>query len=108
MAVEKTSEVSQPGVRAVYGSPDDSNTFTQSITSPHPTDTKSKAAYINSLRSATKTLQKDINTFLTAKMDQDKQVAAGSTTNGSKNKSRDEEEEENYGEEKVEDDQDTM
>lgn len=91
-------------IKATYGSPNGSNTFTQPITSPPPTDTKSKAAYFNSLRSATKSLQDDINAFLTAKMEEDKQAAGQSNTGDNKNKSRDEEEEENYGEEKVEDD----
>lgn len=99
-----TNGTSNPGIKATYGSPDDSNTFTQPINSPQPTDPKSKAAYMSSLRSATKSLQQDINTFLTDKMEQDKHAAAQNTTNGNRRKPRDEEEEENYGEEKIEDD----
>lgn len=104
MATANSNGIARPCIKAIYGSPDGSNTFRQPISSPQPTDTKSKAEYMNSLRSATKSLQSNINEFLTAKMEQDKQAAAQSITNGTKHKPRDEEEEENYGEEKVEDD----
>lgn len=101
MAAEQTNGTPRATIQATYGSSNGSKTFTQPVDSSPPTDTKSKPAYFNSLRSATKSLQDDINTFLTAKMEEDKQAA--DHTSGNKNKSRDEEEEENYGEEKVED-----
>lgn len=65
-------------------------------------DAKSKSKYLSDLRSSTKTLQVEVNAFLTRRMEEDKASAASSTTN--KNKAKDEEEEENYGEEKVEED----
>lgn len=104
MATENTVVVSQTSIKATYGSPANNKVFTQTIYSPQLTDTKSKAAYISSLRSSTKALQEDINKFLTAKMEEDKQTAGQTATNGTKHKARDEEEEENYGEENVEDD----
>ena len=63
--------------------------------------TQAKTAYLSELRSSVKTMQGDINVFLTAKMEEDKKNA---TTNGQLDAKRgkDEVEEENYGEEDVE------
>lgn len=64
---------------------------------------KAKTAYLSEIRSSVKKMQGDINTFLTAKMDEDKKIAssAGAQTNG---KRTDEVEEEQYGEEDIEED----
>jgi hypothetical protein len=100
-------EDSRNKLTASYTSPSGEKQFTYTITAPSRSDdasksTATKTAYLHELRSSTKKLQEDINVFLTAKMEEDKKVAA---TNGkSAQKTKDEEEEENYGEEVVEDD----
>ncbi|KAK5939961.1 hypothetical protein PMZ80_007379 [Knufia obscura] len=99
---EEANGVGRSTVKATYNSPTDTKTLEKSLPSPRPTDIKSKIAYLGEVRSATKQLQDDINTFLTAKMEEDKANASATATN--KPKSRDEEEEENYGEEKIEED----
>ena len=80
-------------LKATYRSPNSSQDMTHSITIPATVDTKAKTAALVDLRSKTKDLQAQINTLLTAKMEEDK-----ATTK------HDAEEEENYGEEKPEDD----
>lgn len=95
-------------MRAIYNSPNGTQTFAQPVSSAvGSVGTGSRIAHLHSLRSATKFLQDDINTYLTAKMEEDKQAVAsnGPDANDRKTKVlRDEEEELNYGEEKVDDD----
>lgn len=92
-------------LRAVYNSPNDSKAFEKPLPSAKPTDTKSKVAFLSDLRASTKQLQDDVNTFLTAKMEEDKTASSSLPDGGGikKTKLQDEEEEENYGEEKVDD-----
>lgn len=93
-------------VKAIYGSSTHSKTFEKSLSSPGPTEAKSKTAYLAGVRSATKQLQDDINVFLTAKMEEDKANASAPATGSHANESefRDEEEEQTYGEEKIDQD----
>lgn len=60
--------------------------------------TDERVAYLAALQSSIKILQADVNTFLTEKMDQDRQIASQTGT-----KVDDVKEEDNYGEEVVED-----
>lgn len=82
---------------AHYNSPSGAQTFEQPLPRPATTTPKDKTAYLNTLRSSTKRLQEQINNFLTAKMEEDKQ-------HGTTKSTREQEEEANYGEEKVEED----
>ena len=102
---ESTSTTVHPTLRAIYSSSNDSKIFPIPLNGIQPTDTASKVQFLSNLRASTKQLQDNINTFLTAKMEEDK-AASSSTTNGSSTniKKRDEEEEENYGEEKIDED----
>lgn len=108
MATQEINGDAHTNLQATYGSATGSNTFTKSVSTTESVETTSKAAHLKSIRAATKSLQEDINSFLTSKMEEDKLAVANSTatTNGGgKNKSHDDvEEEENYGEEKIEDD----
>ena len=85
-------------LRAIYASPDGSQKFEHQlpINSAAPT-TKDKISYLSTLRESVSKLQEEVNSFLTAKMEGDKNSAIKSDTKV------DEEEEENYGEEVVED-----
>ncbi|KAK5088987.1 hypothetical protein LTS08_000610 [Lithohypha guttulata] len=96
------------------------HTFTHTISSSQPADSavESKTAFLSNLRSSTKTLQNEVNAFLTERMEEDKAAAAaivvegnGNAKNEKKNKKKgvvvkddDEEEEENYGEERIDED----
>lgn len=82
---------------AHYNSSSGAQTFEQPLPTPAATDPKDKTAYLNFLRASTRRLQEQINTFLTAKMEEDKQQSTTKNT-------REQEEEANYGEEKVEED----
>ena len=64
---------------------------------------KAKTVHLSELRSSVKNMQREINAFLTAKMEEDKKDTSngGAHTNG---KGMDEVEEEKYGEEDVEED----
>jgi len=96
---------------ASYSSPSGEKIFIQAIQSPNPAtrqtvDAHAKTAYLSELRSSTRRLQNDINVFLTHKMEEDKaQNGAATTQNGRGVHPKDDEEEENYGEERVEDDE---
>jgi hypothetical protein len=94
-------------------SPVTTHQFSYPISAPIPPITsisvKDKTAYLSDLRTSTKQLQDELNIFLTQKMEEDKLHAV---TNGHDSqekkagtKNADEVEEENYGEEKVEDDE---
>lgn len=79
---------------ANYTSLSSSKSFTHNLPAlPATPSTADRTAYLSSLQSSVKTLQADINAFLTQKMEADK--AAGE-------KGADAKEEENYGEEVVE------
>jgi hypothetical protein len=76
---------------ADYKSPSDAHTFSAPLPSASSaSSTTERVAYLGDLQSNLKTLQSDINTFLTQKMADDK--------------ASDAKEEENYGEEVVEED----
>jgi hypothetical protein len=84
---------------AKYTSPSESKEFTYDLStkcSTTPTVAE-KTANLNEVRTNVKKIQSDINTFLTAKMAEDK---AGDTSG---KKSKDEDEEDNHGEEAAED-----
>jgi hypothetical protein len=97
-----------PSLIGIYTSPTTTQTFTHPLPSlPQKHTTADKTAYLSTLRTQTTALQAQINTLLTAKMEEDK--AAASTTAPSQNGKKsvridDEKEEENYGEEVVEED----
>ena len=114
MAPPPAPSSSSTALKAVYKSPSGEKMFSHDITaatalclvSEHDDQvqfSKAKTAYLSEIRSSVKKMQGDINTFLTAKMDEDKKIAssAGAQTNG---KRTDEVEEEKYGEEDVEED----
>lgn len=94
----------EKALRADYSSPSDKQEFSQQLSAKCPPNasTAQKTAYLSELRASTKKLQENINTFLTAKMEQDK--ARDAREKGAKAKTRDEIEEEQYGEEVVEED----
>lgn len=98
MAVPNRQGKSQ--LTASYTSPTGTKDFEHSLPSlPQQFSTEQKTSYLSALRSAVVKLQEDVNTFLTAKMEEDKVTApkvAG--------KVDDKKEEESYGEEVVEDD----
>lgn len=77
------------------------HTFSHDLPCPSA-DAKAKAEYLSNLRKSARSLQDEVNAFLTKKMEEDKAIAASSGTE--KKKAKDEEEEENYGEEKGEED----
>jgi hypothetical protein len=87
--------------------------FSYPISSPVPaTDSASnadKTVYLSELRTSTKTLQGQINLFLTQKMEEDKLQPVtdkdGVELKKAERKTSEEEEEQNYGEEGVEEDE---
>lgn len=99
-------DVSDPPItpsilKADYSSPSTTKTFEHTLPSlsSDPASTKStkeKTQYLSSLRQSVVKLQDEVNDFLTAKMEEDKALAA---TAGQK--IDDKAEEENYGEEGV-------
>ena len=94
MAPDSSSTLS-----ASYTSPTATQSFTHNLTSSPITSTKEKTAYLSTLRKSVTQLQEDVNGFLTSKMEEDKALAAKAGLRGD-----DKAEEENYGEEKVEED----
>jgi hypothetical protein len=102
---------------AIYTNPSTStpsnHQFSQPISAPIPaTDSTSitdKTAYLSELRTSTKTLQDEVNVFLTQKMEEDKlhtvTTRDGVQVKKAGEKTTDEVEEENYGEEGVEDEE---
>jgi hypothetical protein len=89
-----------PSLTATYTSPGAASP--QTFTAPlppalsSPPSTQDRVAYLAELQSSLRTLQGDINTFLTQKMEEDKTVGAS--------KGDDATAEETYGEEVVEED----
>lgn len=85
-------------LQADYIGPDGSSAlFTENL-EPLPANysTKAKTEYLSALRASITKIQGDINTFLTQKMDEDKQSASSAVPVVD-----DAKEEENYGEEVV-------
>ena len=91
-------------LRAGYSSPSGKQDFAHLLSAKCPPNASAtqKTAYLSELRASTKKLQENINTFLTAKMEEDR--ARDALEKGAKVKTRDEIEEEQYGEEVVEED----
>ncbi|CRK10851.1 hypothetical protein BN1723_009189, partial [Verticillium longisporum] len=92
---------------AQYSHPTDTPfTAEASTDGPSSTSTADKSAFLARLRDLVTTVQADVNTQLTQKMEEDKQRAAdvgGSAANG-KGAADEAKEEENYGEELPEED----
>ena len=86
-------------LRAEYKAPTGSKTFTHTLPSADVTSTTEKSAYLSALRRLVVQTQEDINTFLTAKMEEDKALTS---TPGMKTDEK--KAEENYGEEVAEED----
>ena len=86
-------------LKADYASPTATKTFTHPLPSAATSSTKEKTIYLSALRKSVVKLQVEVNDFLTTKMEEDKALAANAGT-----KADDQAEEENYGEEKVVDD----
>jgi hypothetical protein len=89
-----------PCLTATYTSPTQSGcprTFSTNLPNlaPQP-ETQDRVAYLDKLQASLKSVQADVNTFLTKKMEEDK--AAGSS------KGDDAKDEETYGEEVVDED----
>lgn len=88
-----------PSLTATYSSPTAPEPKVFSTELPalsSPPSTQDRTAYLAALGSSLKTLQDDVNTFLTQKMEEDK--AAGAS------KGDDAKDEETYGEEVVDED----
>ena len=90
-----------PSLTATYTSPTVSSTSPHVFTSDLPAlsstpSTQDRVAYLAELQSSLKTLQGEVNTFLTQKMEEDKTLGAG--------KGDDAKDEETYGEEVVDED----
>ncbi|KAF2829722.1 hypothetical protein CC86DRAFT_391816 [Ophiobolus disseminans] len=90
-----------PSITATYTSPTVSSEAPK-VFSTHlpalssPPSTQDRVAYLAKLSSSMKTLQQDVNTFLTQKMEEDKAVDTS--------KGDDAKDEETYGEEVVDED----
>ena len=98
------SEKGEKAITAQYSSLSGEEVFTLPLSAkcpPNPS-TSEKTAYLSELRSSAKTLQENVNGFLTEKMEEDK--AREAREKGAKTKTQDEIEEEQYGEEPVEED----
>jgi Gon7 family len=101
----ETNGNSPATLKAYYKSPSDVKDFTVPLSSQRLAEPTvyEKTSYLSELRARTKTIQKDINTFLTAKMEEEKAPAARETKL-KQERTKEELEEENYGEEVAEDD----
>ena len=89
-----SEEQQAQSLRAEYTAPNTSKNFEQTLPSSNLTTTEGKTEYLAALRGSVGKLQDEINTFLTAKMEEDKSLAALAGA-----KMDDRKEEENYGEE---------
>ena len=74
-----------------------------SLSSPSPDDISQKSAYLSELKHAVVSLQAEVNTYLTARMEEDSSRISAAARLGEKDERR---EEENYGEEVVDEDED--
>ena len=86
-------------LQADYASPNVTKSFTHPLPVASNASMEEKTNYLSTLRKSVVTLQEEVNGFLTTKMEEDKALAAGAGM-----KIDDKAEEENYGEEKLEDD----
>ena len=84
---------------ATYTSPLTTQTFLHHLPSPTPTSLAQKTAYLSHLRQRMTQLQEHVNILLTAKMEEDKAVAARAGVDGQVDEKK---EEDVYGEEDVE------
>lgn len=101
MAPSNDSSKACPVLKAEYVSPGATQTFSHPLPSTSAAgSTEEKTSYLSALRTSIVKLQEEVNEFLTAKMEEDKAIAA---SNGAKAKVDEKKEEENYGEEVVED-----
>lgn len=96
MASEQGSN-SRLVLAAHYNSASDTQTLEEPLIPLTNTEPKDKAAHLRNLHLSTKRLQEQINNFLTAKMEEERQQSTMRSA-------RDQEEEANYGEEKAEED----
>ena len=95
-----SSPISGGPLRANYSSPNASKSFEYSLPQlSTQISTQEKTGYLSALRSSVVKLQEEVNTFLTAKMAEDKVTTSQMTGNVD-----DKKEEENYGEEVVQED----
>jgi hypothetical protein len=96
-----TSDESAVKLTAEYTSPDGQHTFTYSV----PTSTKSETTpqtttdFLSDLRKSAVKMQKDVNQFLTQKMEEDKAASASDGAAGNGSKVDEDKEEDFYGEE---------
>ncbi|MCJ1418152.1 hypothetical protein MMC32_004497 [Xylographa parallela] len=98
MALQPTSD-RNPSIRADYASATEKHKFEHPLKAlPTPFSTADKTAYLSALRCEVNHLQEEMNTFLTAKMEEDKVLSDQRT-----GVIDDKKEEDNYGEEVVED-----
>lgn len=86
-------------LRAEYNAPTGPKTFTHTLPSADVTSTTEKSAYLSALRGLVVQTQEEINTFLTAKMEEDKAITSMAGMKADEKKA-----EENYGEEVVDED----
>ena len=98
-AVTSSNGDSGTALQADYASPNVTKSFTHPLPAASNASTEEKTNYLSALRKSVVKLQEEVNGFLTTKMEEDKALAAGAGM-----KIDDKAEEENYGEEKVEDD----
>ena len=86
---------------ATYKSPDSNETFSSSLPAlsadRNTLDVGEKTAYLSALRTSLGQMQSDVNAFLTAKMESEKNATEGKAK--AEKKTREEKEEEMYGEE---------
>ena len=97
-APDSLDRESDTSLKANYASPSTTKTFTHPLPTASTTSTQEKTNYLSALRKSVVKLQEEVNGFLTAKMEEDKALAADAGM-----KVDEKAEEENYGEEKVED-----
>ncbi|MCJ1227262.1 hypothetical protein MMC12_003917 [Toensbergia leucococca] len=87
-----------PTLQATYTSPKTSKQFHHPLPTTLPTtSTPEKTLYLSQLRTSVTQLQEEVNSFLTAKMEEDKALVAADTDGGAG--VDDKKEEERYGEE---------
>lgn len=95
------SPASYQTISAIYQAPSHASfTHTQKIPTPPTASPADKAKYLGALRKAAAEMQEQINTELTARMEEDRAREAGNGK-GSVDEAK---EEDNYGEEVVEED----
>lgn len=94
---------SEPVLSADYNSPNGSHTFQCELPKPEENASSQTTLFLFALRSGTIQLQQDINSFLTARMEEDK-MAAEKVGEATRSKEEEAKDEDNYGEE-IDDDE---